>query len=386
MQWNKRVLNPNHRKQKEFQVLNSILDTRAIPDFGPVDIQHYHEFLQKSREQFFHTWSVLSNKKLAKELEVYNCTLKDFKKWNLLGEGFFGRVYLVSNDQTGEFQAMKALLKEKLVNLQHVEQIRTEKLVLQCANHPFITHLDYFFIDNSYLYFIMPFIQGGVLGHHLKKFGKFDEMTSMFYLSQLILALEYLHNLDIIYRDIKPDNILIDHTGYLKVVDFGLSKRLTEGRTYTVCGTPEYLAPEVIAQLGYGKSADWWAVGVMAFNLTTGYTPFQDYDVEKTISKIVKGTYETPSFMSNDLQNLLTHILQVDVTKRYGTMKNGVDDIKNHKWFRPVHWKAIMCRKSKPPFIPTVEGPSDTRHFTYYEYKSLIIANKPQFPEQFIDF
>lgn len=358
-----------------------------LPEYGPLDITDYKKFLEGTKAPFLEKWNYLKNiKDQPVKLEDNQCSLQDFKRLKLIGAGTFGQVYLVNNKKTGGFHAMKAVQKKTVVDLGQVNNTRTEKMVLQCSNCPFTLRLEYFFKDNSYLYFILPIIRGGELFQHLQRSGKLSESSAMFYVAQVILALEYLHYFDIIYRDLKPENILLDHTGYIKLTDFGFCKHLEKGRTYTICGTPDYLAPETLRSEGYGKAADWWAVGVLVYELTVGFAPFKEKSDSKRYYRIMSGNYRCPPFLSGDVTDLISNALQLDVTKRLGNMKNGVNDFKTHKWFKPLNWPTVASRKAKPPFIPDTEAEDDTKHFREYAYKSLKIADTLEYGKEFADF
>jgi serine/threonine protein kinase len=176
---------------------------------------------------------------------------------------------------------------------------------------------------------------------------------------------EYLHSKHIIYRDLKPENILIDQEGYLKLTDFGFAK-FCETRTYTLCGTPEYLAPEVLLNKGHGKPVDWWTLGILTYEMIAGIDPFNDEDPMAIYQKILKGKIRFPRDFDKNAKSLVKHLLVADVTKRYGQLKNGADDIKNHRWYKHLDWYKLSQKKLPSPFLPTIGKPGDTSNFTDY--------------------
>ncbi|KAF3844105.1 hypothetical protein F7725_016153 [Dissostichus mawsoni] len=282
--------------------------------------------------------------------------LEQFERLKTLGTGSFGRVMLVKHKETGQHYAMKILNKQKVVKLKQIEHTLNEKRILQAVSFPFLVRLEYSFKPHA-----------------------------RFYAAQIVLTFEYLHALDLIYRDLKPENLLIDQQGYIQVTDFGFAKRV-KGRTWTLCGTPEYLAPEIILSKGYNKAVDWWALGVLVYEMAAGYPPFFADQPIQIYEKIVSGKVRFPSHFSSDLKDLLRNLLQVDLTKRYGNLKNGVNDIKGHKWFATTDWIAIYQKKVEAPFVPKFKGPGDTSNFDDYEEEEIRVSFNEKCAKEFAEF
>ncbi|CAK1603462.1 unnamed protein product [Parnassius mnemosyne] len=368
--------NKGYKYSKDMSYKTSGISTDVRSGYTEQQQQQYVKYLKQLKDEFEQRWCAKPR---------FSITFSELDRVRTLGTGAFGRVVLLKHTKSGKFYAMKVLDKEKIIKLKQVEHTLSEKRVLEAIRFPFTVSMEFSFKDNSYIYFVMPFVSGGEMFTHLRRMGKFEEPLAKFYASQVILALEYLHFCNIVYRDLKPENILIEKNGYLKITDFGFSKIL-HGRTWTLCGTPEYLAPELILSKGYGFSVDWWSFGVLLYEMNAGYPPFFANDPMKTYERIVAGKYRCPSNFNADLRDLVRSTLQVDITKRFGVMKNGVMDFKNHRWFTGIEWEAILNCKFPAPFVPKYKSPGDTTNFERYEEESLKPAPYCRFESEFSDF
>ncbi len=267
------------------------------------------------------------------------------------GTGTFGRVLLVkyrpassAPANTTKFFAMKVLQKTEVIRLRQVEHVKAERRILSRVRHPFIVDLYATFQDSLNIYMLLSYVPGGELFTHLRRAGRFSPDVTRFYLATIVLALKYLHSFNIIYRDLKPENLLLDNRGYLHLTDFGFAK-VVDDRTWTLCGTPEYLAPEIIQSDGHGKPADWWACGILAYEMMVGHPPFFDETAYGIYDKILKGKIQWPRDIDPLSRNLIRGFLNPDRSQRLGNLLAGADDVLDHPWFRGVDWGALERRE-----------------------------------------
>ncbi|KAL6948893.1 cAMP-dependent protein kinase subunit [Hanseniaspora vineae] len=292
--------------------------------------------------------------------------LSDFQILRTLGTGSFGRVHLVQSNHNYRFYAMKVLKKSKIVKLKQVEHTNDERTMLSCVSHPFLIRMWGTFQDYYFVYMIMDYIEGGELFTLLRKSQRFPIPVSKFYAAEVILALEYLHDMDIIYRDLKPENILLDRNGHIKLTDFGFAKYVPDV-TYTLCGTPDYIAPEVVSTKPYNKSVDWWSLGILIYEMLAGFTPFYDANTVKTYDNILNLPLKFPNFFPDDVRDLLSRLIQRDLSKRLGNLQNGAQDVKDHPWFAEVIWSKLLNKSIETPYEPPIQpGQGDSSQYDKY--------------------
>jgi len=303
---------------------------------------------------------------------------EDFDCVKTLGTGTFARVWLAKIASTsrkgndgygGKVFALKILRKVDVIRLKQVEHVRNERNILAAvAGHPFITTMVASFQDTDTLYMLLDYCPGGEVFSYLRRARRFNEPTSQFYAAEIVLILEFLHEKQgVAYRDLKPENILIDADGHLKLVDFGFAKKVEDRETYTLCGTPEYLAPEVIRNTGHGTAVDWWAFGILIYEFLVGQPPFWDQNPMKIYEQIVEGKVRYPSAMGHDARDIIAGLCTVDVGRRLGNVKGGAATVKAHPWFSNINWDAVYHRKMQGPIVPHLRGADDTRNFDEYD-------------------
>ncbi|KAH0588673.1 hypothetical protein H2248_004485 [Termitomyces sp. 'cryptogamus'] len=294
--------------------------------------------------------------------------LSDFIVQRTLGTGSFGRVHLVRSKHNLRFYAIKVLNKEKVVRLKQVEHTNNEQHILAAVQHPFIINLWGCFQDATNLYMVMDFVPGGELFTLLRRSNRFPDPVAKFYAAEVALALNHLHGFNIIYRDLKPENILLNHDGHIKVADFGFAKPCA-ATTWTLCGTPDYLAPEIVNQQRYNKSVDWYALGVLIFEMLSGLPPYHHPDPNPVLlyERILNGPgfIKWPAF-NNLATDLILKLMESDPSKRYGNMRHGAGDVFAHPWFREVDWDKLQAREITAPYLPRISGDGDASAFDQY--------------------
>ncbi|KAI1107589.1 kinase-like protein [Jackrogersella minutella] len=293
----------------------------------------------------------------------------DFEPLRCLGRGTYGTVLLVKQRTTGRLYAQKQFKKASVVvHKKLVEQTKTERQILESVNrHPFVVKLFYAFQDQEKLYLILEYGQGGELFTHLNTEKMFPEPVAAFYLAEMVLALSHLHDtLGVVYRDMKPENCLLDAQGHLLLTDFGLSKVAVEedDGCKSILGTVEYMAPEVVQGHKYGKAVDWWSLGALGYDLMTGNPPFRGGNHAKIQHNIVKQKLVLPYFLGPDAKDLLTRLLKKEPAKRLGSnMPRDLQIIKKHRFFRKIDWKKLAAREVEPPIQPMITDPELAENF-----------------------
>ena len=333
----------------------------------------------------------------CKHKDIKKVTLNDFKLLKVLGRGTFGKVVLVQYKLTKKYYAMKIMKKDVILESGQVTNTLLEKNILQNLNYQFLVGMDFCFQTQERIYFVMNFIRGGELFKHLLNCKFFPEDKAKFYSAIVGLALEYLHTHGIVYRDIKPDNILIDEDGYLKLADFGMAKMLKDQeKAFSLCGTPEYFSPEIITREGHNKAADWWSYGILLYEMLFGIPPFYSKNTEKMFDLITKAELKFPKKIevSEDAKDLIKKLLIKNQDLRLGS-EGGFETIKKHSFFKGFDFKALEEKKLTAPFIPVLRGSMDLSNFDS-KYTSEDIAISESSPntlefiknnqEQFEDF
>jgi len=244
-----------------------------------------------------------------------------------------------------------------------VEHTKAERKILQSLQHPFLMTLRYAFQSKEKLYFVLDYLRGGELFFHLKKNRRFPEETARIWVAQIALALGHLHSLDIVYRDLKPENVLLDDDGHVCLTDFGLAKDVAPSdKAHTFAGTPEYLAPEIVTGAGHDKAVDWWALGILLYELTVGIPPFYSQNVNEMYNLIQHGVLRFPPFLSDNCKNIIIGFLNRDPKKRLG-WQNDVDDVKSHPFFKEISFEKLYKKEIASKYKPELKSEEDSSNF-----------------------
>ncbi|XP_035276952.1 cGMP-dependent protein kinase 1 [Anguilla rostrata] len=276
-----------------------------------------------------------------------------------LGVGGFGRVELVTTLHHGKYYALKKVSKKHIVAKRQEEHIKFEKRILQEIQSDFIVRLHAAFKDTRYIYMIMEFCSGGELWTKLKEIGRFEEPIAVFCAACVVEAYAYLHKKGIMYRDLKPENLMLDRRGYVKLVDFGFAKELMKGdKTYSFLGTPEYMAPEIIQNQGHDFAADFWSLGILVYELLAGSPPFSSSEPQKIYAKILDGVMKFPPYMGEGAKSLISKLCRPRPGQRLGNTKNGIKDVRHHRWFSSINWHKLRVGQVEAPTLRLIrKGP-----------------------------
>eukprot|EP01097_Dermamoeba_algensis_P000010 TRINITY_DN1003_c0_g2_i1.p1 TRINITY_DN1003_c0_g2~~TRINITY_DN1003_c0_g2_i1.p1 ORF type:complete len:702 (+),score=214.46 TRINITY_DN1003_c0_g2_i1:95-2200(+) len=337
--------------------------------------------------------SALSGSKICKSPTEGGYDLNSLQIIKIIGKGTFGRVYLTQAKRGDKLFALKMLDKLAVIRLKQVDHVKYEKQILSQLNFPFIVRMYNSFQDAGNLYLLLDFAGGGEMFYWLRNLGRFSVEVCRFYASEVVLALEYIHSLNVAYRDLKPENLLLDRTGHIKLVDFGFAKKVDAGsKTFTLCGTPEYLAPEIIQKKGHGRAVDWWALGILIYEMLAGFSPFFDDNQYVIYEKILSGRIHFPSFFDAVTKDLIKRFLQPE-SARLGNLKGGAADVKSHKWFSSLQWDDVLGMRIPPPIVPAnnLASLDDTSLFEEYSddeevFSSKVVLNQERFQNLFKDF
>lgn len=335
----------------------------AIDEAEIVDCGEYNQGFENNEEHG------ITRTEINSELFGYKASVRDFKLLKTLGKGGYGKVILVKKmcpPDNGELFAMKSLKKATIVsNKKDTQHTNAERNILEKVRHPFIVELRYAFQTDGKLYLILEYCQGGELFMLMERQGNFLEPMAKFYLAQITLAVGHLHTLGIVYRDLKPENILLDRTGNIKITDFGLCKEsiFEDNTTNTFCGTIEYMAPEVIIRRGHNRSADWWSLGVVMYDMLNGGPPFTGRDRNEAKKAVCKGKLKLKSYFTHNARELMKVLLNRQPMNRLGAGPEDSVHIQRHPWFAEIDWEMVYNKQLTPPYIPQLSCDEDVSLF-----------------------
>ncbi|PAA54572.1 hypothetical protein BOX15_Mlig033704g2 [Macrostomum lignano] len=320
--------------------------------------------MHKSSGECPATVSTASDAVEPPELPRNKVSLSDFEMLKVLGMGTFGKVVLCREKASSNLFAIKILKKSVLIEKDEVIHTMTENRVLQTCRHPFLTQLKYSFQTEDRLCFVMEYVNGGELYFHLLHDRVFSEERTRFYAAEIVTAIGYLHDMNIVYRDLKLENLLLDEMGHIRIADFGLCKEEMQYgvMTKTFCGTPEYLAPEILDENDYGRSVDWWGLGVVSYEMMCGRLPFYSRDHEILFELIMNDSVRIPANLSSQAQDFLARLLIKEPSRRLGGSTLDAVDVMRHPFFAGIDWVKLTKKEIPPPWKPEVRDACDTRY------------------------
>jgi len=291
--------------------------------------------------------------------------LEDFDLLKVLGKGGFGKVMLVRKKNSTDIFAMKVLKKEAVIRRNQVTHTKTETHILRQIRHPFLTRMHFAFQSEGKLYMVLNYLPGGELFYRLKREGRFSVERVRLYTSEIALGLGHLHSLDMIYRDLKPENILLDEVGHCCLTDFGLSKEMvnTPNAARTFCGTPEYLAPEILQGVGHGKAVDWWSLGTLVFEMLTGLPPFYSRNINHMYEKILKAELRCPTYLPSDVKDMIEKLLVRDPLRRLASGPGDIKELEQHTFFSALDFGKVYRKEYTPIYKPNLGGDTDVANF-----------------------
>jgi len=294
--------------------------------------------------------------------------VSDFNYLRVLGKGSFGKVILseLKDSQSSSFYAIKCLRKDQVLEDDDIECTLIERKVLALGiKHPFLCHLFCTFQTDSHMFFVMEYLNGGDLMFHIQQAGKFNEERAGFYSAEILTALKFMHKKGIVYRDLKLDNLLLDHEGHIRIADFGMCKlqAYLDRTTDTFCGTPDYMAPEIIKGLKYTFCVDWWSFGVLLYEMLIGQSPFNGCDEDELFWSICNEQPFYPKFITREAIQILMKLLEKDPSKRLGTKSCSAGDVADQPFFGQIDFVKVEKKQLKPPFKPTLKHPLDVSYF-----------------------
>ncbi|XP_029631223.1 protein kinase C, delta a [Salmo trutta] len=350
------------------QVSQKSSSRRSDPTLLDPDIGVYEEVIRNSigglddGPSYARLWEGSSPHPPSRLTHLTRINVDNFVFHKVLGKGSFGKVLLAELKGQGEWFAVKALKKDVVLMDDDVECTMVEKRVLALAwDNPFLTHLYSTFQSKEHLFFVMEYLNGGDLMFHIQEKGRFDLYRATFYSAEIICGLQFLHSKGIIYRDLKLDNVMLDHSGHVKIADFGMCKEnvFGENQATTFCGTPDYIAPEILLGQKYSFSVDWWSFGVLLYEMLIGQSPFHGDDEDELFESIRTDTPHYPRWITKEAKDLMERLFERDSTRRLGIVGN----IRVHPFFKTISWPALEKREVEPPFRPKVKAPNDCSNF-----------------------